>query len=882
MRYLNRFEVASLTLLAFLLSTPPISAAPDIRLGDDVRPTFQQVFLELDADQPDYRGKVQVDLEVQRSTRQILLHSEEHELEKVTLRRGDRSEIPLRHEMVDPQTLRIETEETLVPGALSLEIQFKSSFGTRAVGLYRTEKDGHGYSFTQFEADDAREAFPCWDEPGFKFPYQMTLKVPEGHLAITNTPVVEESTADGWRTFVFAKTKPLPSYLLALATGPLEVVPMPGLGVPANIVTPKGQGHLTGLALEMTPPLLKAMEAYFGSPYPYTKLDFIAVPEFWPGAMENPGAVTYADDVILLDPKAASIQQKRRMASIIAHELAHQWFGNLVTMTWWDDLWLNESFANWMGDKISREVFPELGGAVSASQRMQQVLGVDARTTTDPIRRPVDTAKNLLQGIGVTYQKGSAVLNMFEHWLGPEAFRQGVRDYLNAHTWGNAVAADLWRALDKASNKKLAASLATFIEQAGHPLIDVEILDGGKVSLRQERFRNHGAESPDQLWRVPVVLKYASGNQVHQQTVFLSKEQSTVDLLHLAEGVSTPDWLFPQGDAIGYYRWRLAPEVLRQLANQASEALSARERIAFLGNSAALFQAGALSGSDYVEIVGSLAGDEEPQVLSSVMGELGRVYTGFVSSDLTNPFNTWVLQTLEPAYARHGFDRQPGESEVVALVRPQLISWLGYAGHGEVSKRAAELTRSYMENPVSVDPGLVGTALSLTAFRGDRELFDKFRELFESAETPVAREHFLRALGAFSDPELRQAALDYALEGPLRPTELFGIGQRMGFTPAGRDAFYFWFTENYDQIIQRIPPMFLSFAPRVASGCSLERLEHAKEFFSHPDRNPDGTAKMLSQVDEEVHNCIGLRNREGEAVARYLHEFAANHQGKEP
>ena len=279
--------------------------------------------------------------------------------------------------------------------------------------------------------------------------------------------------ADGRRTVAFARTKPLPSYLLALATGPLETVPIPGMSVPGRVVTVKGASGLAGEAVRTTPPLLAALERYFGRPYPYEKLDLIAVPEFWPGAMENPGAITFRDTILLLDARGASAAQREAHVTINAHELAHMWFGDLVTMEWWDDLWLNESFASWMGDKAAEEAFPELRTAVSDVATLQGAMVTDARLSTRAIRQPVSALDNLLQAADtLAYQKGEAVLGMVEAWVGPEAFRKGVLDYLAAHEWKNASAADLWRALGKAAGKDVGGVLATFLDQPGIPLVE--------------------------------------------------------------------------------------------------------------------------------------------------------------------------------------------------------------------------------------------------------------------------------------------------------------------------------------------------------------------------------------------------------------------------
>ena len=865
----------ALALALVLILAPAASAqpapVPAARLGTEVVPTLQSIDLRLDADQPDYRGKVKIELEVRQATGRIRFHSEGPELTALTLS-GAAGRIDAAFEAESDEVVAVTTPEALVPGAYTLEIEFTNPFDTQAVALYRMEQEGAGYVFSQFQADDAREAFPCWDEPAFKIPYQLTLTVPEGHLAITNTPVEKETVADGWRTVVFARTPPLPSYLLAIASGPLETVPMPGLGVPGRLVTVRGQSRLAAAAVAVTPPILKALERYFGSPYPFAKLDFLALPEFWPGAMENPGAVTYADRLLLLDEATASVAQRRRLAGVIAHELAHMWFGDLVTMEWWDDLWLNESFATWMGDKIVTEVFPELEAEVAAIQSVQGVLTRDGRATTEAIRRPIGTAKDLLSGIGLTYRKGRTVLGMFEQWLGPETFRRGVVRYLEDHSWGNATAADLWRALDQASGEKVSAAMATFLDQPGFPRIDVELLADGRVKLSQERFRTHGTTSPGFTWKVPVALAYGGGDVARAsatETVLLDAERRTVSL------AGKPEWIFPNSGAYGYYRWSLPEAQLRHLVEHAGELLTRGERVELIGNLSALLAAGKLSGDGYLELLGELAGDGDPTVVNTLARALGAVKMAFVPEELEEPFAAYVRRTLGPALARFGLERADGEPEAVSLVRPVLWAWLGREGRDPaVLAAAARLARAELtgDGLPAVDPSLAGVALELAAVGGGRELFDEYKKRFESAGSPTERARFLDALGAFDSPELRRAAYDYALAGPLRPNEIFDVGRAMSNDAAGRDLGFRWLTESWDELMGRVPPVFASFMPFFASGCSAERLAEARAFFAQPEHRGPATGKQLAQVAEQVEDCVRLRAREGEAVARFLQD----------
>jgi alanyl aminopeptidase len=860
--------LVSLALVTAFALLPGVSSAKDVRLGTNVVPTFQAVELELDASTADYTGSVRVDLLVRKETKVFRFHAEAMELESVTLVR-DKELLDLTYEVGEKGVVTVTTKYTLPPGEYKMGIAFNDDFNTDAVALYRMEKDGLGYSFTQFEADDAREAFPCWDEPMFKIPYQMTLTVPGDHLAVTNTPIESETTLeDGRKRIVFMTTKPMPSYLLAIATGPLETVEIPGLDIPGRIVTVKGQSHLAGFAIDTTPPILAALEEYFGSKYPYKKLDMIAIPEYWPGAMENPGAITWSDGLLLLDPKTASVGQKRFLVRVNAHELAHMWFGDLVTMKWWDDLWLNESFADWMGDKIAHQVYPQYKQNLSSTREMQGIMFEDARPSTTPIRRPIESTDNLLEDVGLAYDKGKAVLAMFEQWLGEEAFRNGVVNYINDNAWGNATAADFWKHLDKASGKKLSPAMATFIDQPGVPMISLEIQGKGKVRLSQKRFHNYGTTVENLTWHVPVGIKYSIGGQIQTQTFMLDKKLTTIDL------GSDVDWILPNLEAHGYYRWSVPSEMLQDLASSASQNLTARERIAFISNLGSLVLAGGVGGDEYLRSMTYFSEDREPLVLSTMIASLDGVKEAFVPEEEEEVFAVYVSQTLGPAMKWCGFEATPDEDETMSLIRPRLIAWLGDDGRDEkVMAFAKNQAKAYLEDPSSVDPSIAGVAISLAAHEGDQALFDEYKKRAEETQIPTERRRFLGALGSFRNPGLQEETLRYAIEGPVRPQEMFQVSMGIGTTSAGRERVYRWMTENYDTIVGRIPPVFASFMTMFAGGCSEERLANAHEFFGRPEHQVAGTDKQLAKVSDQVNDCLGLREREGEAVSRYLHEL---------
>ena len=864
-----------LALSAVLALAPAARAEP--RLGGDVVPIFEAVRLRLDPARTEYSGTVAIDLEVRRATAEVRFHARGQTFSRLTLSQGDR-EIPVEVERGQNGYTVARARAPLAPGAYRLTIDFTQAFDTRAVvSLFRTEKDGRAYAYTQFEAADARGAFPCWDEPGFKIPWQVTLEVPGALQAVSNTPLEKEQPgkpAGEWKTLTFARTPPLPSYLVAIAVGTFDSTPIPGLSVPGRVISPAGQGKLAGLAVETTPALLAALERYFGQPYPFAKLDLIAVPERF-GAMENAGAITFTDTILLTDPGTPSVEHRALLAYVTAHEMAHMWFGDLVTLAWWDDLWLNESFADWMTLKVVDQVFPSYGASLKALKDLNRVMESDAQPSARAIHREITDPDQAIQAVGVTYDKGKAVLAMFESWLGPEVFRKGVLDHLRTRAWGNAVAADFWTALERASGRKdVAAALAGFLNQPGLPLVQVEPLPGGRLRLAQRRFLVRGAAAPPLAWKVPVGLKVSDGKSVYTVRTLLEPAGAEVAVPGLPPGAAIA-WVMPNLGAAGYYRWQVPEPMLAALLADASKALDTRERIALVGNLSALLDAGQLRGDRYLEALEALAANPEPWVVSAVLDGLGKVRP-LVSERTEEPFAAYIRRTLRPALAQIGAEPRPGEDPAAAQLRPRLLGWLGREGRDEaVLAHAAKSLRRVLDDPAGTDPALAEVTLRLAAWQGDRALFDELRRRFESAKAPGERARFLTALGDFRDPVLRGEALRYSLEGPLRPSELPNIpAEMLRSGERGAGQVFDWLHANYDRIAALLPPAAQGFLPRFVSGCSAERLARGRELFSRPGHSVPGMAERLAQVADEINLCVALRESEAPAIEAYLQKTA--------
>jgi alanyl aminopeptidase len=547
------------------------------------------------------------------------------------------------------------------------------------------------------------------------------------------------------------------------------------------------------------------------------------------------------------------------------------WFGDLVTMAWWDDLWLNESFADWMAAKVTDQVYPQYRQGLNDLQRIQQVKEGDSQPSTRAIRDNTTSSAAGLQNVGLVYSKGNAVLSMFERYLGPETFQKGVQAYLKKHSWGNATAADLWQALDQASGTNVSAAMTTFLDQPGVPYVRVVPAPGG-VRLTQSRATPYGISQPPMRWNVPLTLKWSDGKTVRSQRVLLKDESMVVKL------EAIPAWVMPNGEGHGYFGWSVPEDWMGALAANAATLLSPEERVAYLGNLSLLMTQGEVHGDTYLQSLSHFGTDPEPQVVTSTMEELTGVRGAFVPDSLANLFAVYVRRTLSPALERVGYERKSGEDETISAMRGDLLRWLANRGQDDKAMAfAKESATRYLADSTSVDPGIADAVVSLAAKRGDAAMFAEYQRRLEATDVPAIRRRFLSALGAFEDTALTAKALEYSLSEKVRPTETFeilrGMGQR---NEAAAARIFQWMMANYDRISSRVPPPALRFLPMFASGCNAERLAAATAFFGDPKREAPGMDKTLERVGDNVRTCLSLREREGERVNTYMRGFATN------
>jgi alanyl aminopeptidase len=842
------------------------------RLSRDATPTHQSVELTLDPDKSAYQGRTIVTLQVTKPVDELRFHARALTIDSATVR-GPKGAVAVSGiEVLTPDQARVHLGQKIGPGSYTLTLRFHNQFNTRAVSLYKVVTGERGYLFTQFEDTEAREAFPCWDEPDFKFPWTLTLMVPKDDLAISNTPVAKETTRGAMRKVEFATTKPLPSYLIAIAVGPFETVPITGMGVPGRVVTVKGASGMAGEAAKITPAIVKSLERYFGRPYPYEKLDLIAAPEFLYGAMENAGAIVFADRRLLLDPRSVDPDLRRRVVSVIAHEIAHQWFGDLVTMKWWDDLWLNESFATWMASKVMIDVQPELHAEVSSRFTIESAFEVDQRPSTRAMRAKVTALSLGETANALAYDKGQSVLDMFEGWVGVEPFRQGVLAYLKAHEWKNAEGGDLWRAIGQASGENIDAAMASFLDQAGVPIVAVEPLAGGKVRLTQSRFLTVGDPTNDRaVWRIPVTLRYPAAGSVQTKRVWLTERQTEVDL-----ATTQPAWIEPNSGGSGYYRWSV-PDAMFDALVEAP--LGTRERVDLIQNLGAMLRSGRLHGDRFLALVATFSDDNDPQVTSALISALNNAREPLSTPSSRAALDHFIRVTLQPALTRVGMKPVPNEPLLTTLVRPKLLRLLANVGDTSVLDYAEQLGQAYRKDPASVPPSLAETGVVVGAYRGDRALFDEYKRRFETTNVPIERTLYLAGLGNFRDPALRKAALEYSLHGPLRPQETLSIASATATDVLAAESRFGgsfdeeigrWMIEHYTELAAKLPPNFTTRLMTLLGGCGEDRVAAVKAFVDDPAHKMLGGAARSRRLMDEIQECATLHERESERVERWL------------
>jgi puromycin-sensitive aminopeptidase len=778
---------------------------------------------------------------------------------------------------------RLAFATALAPGEWRLEIAFTGTLNDKLRGFYRsTYKDPagvpHMLAATQFEATDARRAFPCWDEPDFKAVFASTLAIDPTLTAVSNTRIVSERIERGKKVVAFADTIKMSTYLVAYVVGELEATEAGMIGAtPLRVWCVPGKRRLAAFGQAIGGASLAFFEEYYGLPYPGDKLDLLAIPDFAAGAMENLGAITFRETALLVDEAQATHAELERVADVVAHENAHMWFGDLVTMSWWNGIWLNEAFATFMEMLAVDAWKPQWRRWTSFGVSRAAALVVDGLHATRPIEFPVNAPREADAMFDVlTYEKGASVLRMLEQYLGADVFRQGVREYLRAHRFGNADTGDLWSALGQASAQPIPGVMDGWIFSPGYPLVSVR-RDGDDLVLSQQRFvylefgggseacppkPPRDTQAAAQLWKIPIQLRIdADGTRI---------------LLESAEHrVKLPGGFrkaLVNAGGHGFYRVRYAPDLLDALVTRL-DALEPIERFNLVNDAWAAAMAGLMPVTDYLDLTARFRDERDRNVWSAIIGSLLALNRVIAPAERPG-LEALVRDRVSQALAALAWTPRPGEDELTRQLRGDLLRALGTLGNdGPTQARAAELYAAHEQKKAEVDANVLPALIAILATAGGEARYREFLERFRRATTPQEEQRYLYALTAFRQLALVDETLARTVNGEIRTQDAPFVTRSMLMTVHARERAWTFVKSHWDAMDGMYPKHALRRMAEGVIGLATPALERdVQEFFT--SRKIDLGGKQLAQYLEQLRIAVALGEREGAALSAYLRRVA--------
>ena len=827
------------------------------RLPENVRPLHYALELAPDIKGATFRGMETIDVTLGVGSRTVTLNAIELKIESVTS--GGQTAAVTYDDSKEQATFTF--PRALPAGHAALQIAFSGVLNDKLRGFYLSKTKTRSYAVTQFESTDARRAFPSFDEPALKATFDVSLTIDKTDTAISNTGIRSDVDArPGKHTVVFDTSPKMSTYLVAFLVGDFDCSKGKADGVPIRVCSTPDKVNLTPFALKAAEHLLTYYDHYFGIKFPMKKLDLIAIPDFEAGAMENFGAITYRETDLLVNEKDAATSAKKRVGSVVAHEMAHQWFGDMVTMQWWDNLWLNEGFATWMADKAADEWHPDWHYPQDAAEEMDGTLTYDAGKTTRTIRAKAETPAQISEMFdGIAYGKAGAVIGMVENWLGPEVFRRGVHEYLAAHLYGNATAEDFWSAQTTVSRQPVDKVMASFVDRPGVPLVRFGEEEKGSYPVTVERFFANGpGEKSESGWMIPVCLRMAGGG--------------SCQLLQGVSGKILPAGspLFANAGEKGYYRVAYTPAQAKAITAVAETALTVPERIGFLGDRWALTQAGQASVGEYLDLALAVKADPNAPVLESVLARVGLIRNRIATDEDRAKLNALVRREFGPAYAALGAASK-GASLDQQQIRTELFGALGAAEDPTVLAHAREVAEDLFAGKQVAEPDLVDVSVALAARTGDQAFYDRVQVLAERAADPGLQSEALEMLTQFRTPELSIRTLEYAVSGKVRNQDswLLIAGElRDRQTSALAWA---WMGKNWERVKGQLTTASgAGVVGATGAFCSTRERSEVAEFFAA--HRVEASERALAKALDSIDGCIRLREIQEPKLKAWLAE----------
>jgi puromycin-sensitive aminopeptidase len=835
-------------------------AVESYRLPPHTRPRSYELELRPNLAMATFEGHETVTVDVAEATLELVLNCVELQIRRAEIEDPDGRILEAVPDFdVDNQLLILAFPVELQPASgYRLHVDFAGTLNDKLRGFYLSTfrgDDGNErlIATTQFEASDARRAFPCWDEPSFKATFQVTLVVEPGTTALSNAELTSRKVRpDGRVEMRFAESMVMSTYLVAFVVGPFEFTqPVYAAGIPVRVAAVTGKRHLAGYALEVAAHAITFLTEYFGIPYPSEKLDHVAIPDFAFGAMENLGCATYRESLLLADPETAARAELQRIALVVAHETAHMWFGDLVTMKWWNGIWLNEAFATFMELTTTEAYRPEWQVWTGFGAGKAAAMTTDGLRATRPVEFPVgrpEEAEGMFDVL--TYQKGGSVLRMLEQYIGPEAFRKGISHYLAVHSYGNTETSDLWDAIETVSGEPVRTIMDSWIGQGGYPVVSVERGgDPATVVLRQKRFVYDGGETSE-LWSIPVNLRASVGGAVHRERLLLDQPEGSFTF------PGPVDWVVVNDGAWGFYRTRYSSglwEALREAD------LSALERLEMLNDTWAAVAAGQGELREWAEVALAVTGEPDPDIWGAVGGVLALL--DLISSEAD-------LQALEPfvrrlagsVWEQVGWESQPGEDERTAVARGRILLALAQVGRDPgVLEEANDRFSAHLAGETVLDPDVVGAAARAAVATGSRETWQQVVEAYRHSDKPQEQLRYLYALAETPVPGLRLETLELMLGDEVRsqdaPYVVAAVLSRQDQAQAWR-----WLESRWDAVVSRFPASLLvRMLEAVTSFVDPQLAQQVRQFCQTHD---SGVAPIrLQQILERMDVTVALAAR---------------------
>jgi len=863
--------------------------APQGRLPGWAVPQSYQLAFKVDPAQQDFSGTTTIKVKLTQASDHLWLDGAELKVSKVTITDAAGKVHAGKYVAMDPKAgvARVDFGSTLQPQQLTVKVEYTAPLNAQLQGLYKVTAKGQPYAMTQMEPISARFAFPGFDEPGFKTPFDLSITVPDHENVVANTQQVKQAPAGkGWKTVTFAQTLPLPTYLVAFAVGPWDIVAGPDISPTAYRAKPlqlrgiaaKGEGQRMKHVLGETPSIIHALENYYGFGYPFDKLDLLAAPDFEAGAMENPGLVTFRDWLLLID-KDSPARNVQGSFNVNAHELAHQWTGDTVTTEWWNDIWLNEAFATWMQQKVTMQVHPEYRADLDRVRGGQGAMNNDSLVSARSIRQPITGNGDIMTAFdGITYQKGASVIGMFENYVGEKTYQKGMRAYIQSQKYGNATADDLVSAIATAADKGDAFKHAfkSFLDQSGVPYVatKLEQKNGQTVlQLSQSRYLPLGSSGdPQRIWGVPVCVRYGTADGSKVACEMLDKATGSMVLA----GASNPTWIMPNANASGYYRFSLDKSELGGLVKQIGK-LSDAEQLAYADAISASFRHGDLDAGDMLAALQPLTGSKIREVATVPLDQATQLYHRIAATDAQRArLAAWAKAAYLPRLEQLGYQRKAGESEDDSLMRSSLASSLAFdfklpevrAALLKQGEAALKPKADGHLNLAAADPDLLGDALGVAVQEHGKSAVDALIAELPKTSDPALRNGILGGLASVEDPALTEQVRNFALTKPVKVGEMRMLLSGGRDTLAERDAMWSWFTAHYAQILDRTGSFSGGRLPSMAAGggCSSAEYDRLQAFFKTREKDAAGIGRGLAQTGESIQLCSALKAKQDPAA----------------